>query len=887
MSKSRSGASKRMAAGLLAGSLAVFGLALASPAGAVADVDVERLAGATRYGTAAAIAGEDPPGAFTGADTAILATGENFPDALAASGLAGTNAPAPILLTRTATLSEEALAALDELAVANVIIVGGTAAVSDDVEGTLEDEGFTVTRVAGTNRFGTAAAIADEVGPPGDGVVLIANGMNFPDALAGGPLSYAGGHPILLVTPTDIPAETEAALEGATNAIILGGTAAVSNEVQAEIDEMTGGDSFRLAGVNRFETAEAIADHLLANNAGDGFDGVEILLASGQNFPDALAGGPLGGELGAPIILTGPACESDDWIAEHSDTIELIWALGGTAAQSDETLAACEDAAEDTEGAAGANATATSRPELVSATITTVIASNATATRPAGTYVTYCFDEAVTGRAPNPALFKVWNGDGTPVVAEVAVVTQGNNKCIEGRFGSTAGTSAFDTVAEASVLTLATVARDAVTGAGGASDTGIEGDAALTPTGASTAPAAAGVTSGPDLVSVGNFRAGFSEDVTAVDFTFDEAAFTNNISGYQLVTTNNDLIQCTGPAEDTTTVSGGTVAGGEGTTVHTVLCNEPPLGATFSTASIVRGVVLTNTVDDTDTFAAPGNPTQAADVSASGNSDGPSLDGVIFAPDATAGVDVVAFLFSEAVTAAPVAANFAIYDVNGNELAPAFGAARSTENNSVVTAVFPDGTLSTAVYVGGNVDTGAVTDLQGEVGRADEAGTTPSAGTARTSGKTDGPDLTGVAITRGTSPFGNATATATYTFDEDTADNADLGAVAGENNTQGGEEVVVSGLHLYTADGIRLDCTATSATSSDTQLGERSEDADNTVTCISYVVGGTATAATVAQIASATVGTVEAGAVADEAAGGDTNPEGHSVTTGGSGTPAA
>jgi putative cell wall-binding protein len=885
MSKSRSGASKRMAAGLLAGSLAVFGLALASPAGAVEDVDVERLAGATRYGTAAAIAGEDPPGAFADADTAILATGENFPDALAASGLAGANAPAPILLTRTAFLSEEALAALDELAVANVIVVGGTAAVSDDTVDTLEDEGFTVTRVAGTNRYGTAAAIADEVGAPTDGTVLIATGTNYPDALAGGPLAYAGGHPILLVTPTDIPAETEAALADADNAIILGGTAAVSDAVQDEIDEITGGTSTRLAGVNRFETAEAVADHLLANEAG--FDGVEVILASGLNFPDALAGGPLGGEIGAPIILTG-SCPSADWLTENADTIEMIWALGGTAAQSDETLAECEAAAEDTANAGGTNATATTRPELVSATITTVVASNATATRPAGTYVTYCFDEAVTGATPTANLFKVWNGDGTAALAEAATVTQGNNKCVEARFGSTAGDSSFDTVAEASVLTLATVARGAVTGAGGtASDTGIEGDAALTPTGATTAPAAAGVTSGPDLVSVGNFRAGFSEDVTAVDFTFDEAAFTNNISGYQLVTTNNDLIQCTGPAEDSTTVSGGTVPGGEGTTVHTVLCNEPPLGATFSTASIVRGVVLTNTVDDTDTFSAPGNPTQAADVSANGNSDGPSLDGVIFAPDATAGVDTVAFLFNEAVTPTPNAAGFAIYDVNGNELAPAFGASRSTENSSVVIAVYPDGTLSTAVYVGGNVDTGAVTDLQGEVGRADEVGTTPSAGTARTSGKTDGPDLTSVAITRGTSPFGNPTATATYTFDEDTADNADLGAVAGENNTQGGEEVVVSGLHLYTADGIRLDCTATSATSSDTQLSERSEDADNTVTCISFVVGGTATAATVAQIASATAGTVEAGAVADEAAGGDTNPEGHEVTTGGSGTPAA
>ena len=140
MSKSRMGAPRRVATGLLAGALMIVGIAHAPAAGAADDVTSERLAGATRYGTAAAVSAD---AAFEGATTAILATGENFPDALAASGLAGSTAATPILLTQSDELSDEALAALDDLAVDEVTVVGGTAAVSDDVITSLEENART------------------------------------------------------------------------------------------------------------------------------------------------------------------------------------------------------------------------------------------------------------------------------------------------------------------------------------------------------------------------------------------------------------------------------------------------------------------------------------------------------------------------------------------------------------------------------------------------------------------------------------------------------------------------------------------------------------------------------------------------------------------------
>jgi putative cell wall-binding protein len=922
MSKSRSGAPKRVAAGLLAGALAVFGIALAPTAGAVDDVSGDRLAGINRYGTAAAIAGQDD---FDGATTAILATGETFPDALAASGLAGSNAPAPIILTESSVYSEEARETLNNLtSITDVVIVGGTAAVSQDVEDAVEADGFTVSRVAGANRYETAADIAGEIGTIGevDGLVtaLIATGTGFADALAGGPLAYAGQHPILLVTPEEIPAATSAAIAdlGIEQAIILGGTAAVSDEVAAEIDDLTGNPSVRVAGVNRFGTAAAVGEYAVETF---GWAPIEVLLASGLNFPDALAGGPLGGERSAPVILTASLPEeSEAFLDAHSDTIEQITALGGTGVIDEETLAAAETAAEDTaddEGSTPTNATATARPELVSATIVeTRIAAAATATRPAGTYAMYCFDEAITGAAIVATSFFLYNGDGTRIAGQAAdtdparAFTSGvsatDNKCAEILFEGLA------TAASAANLTLATVDNGAVTGAAGSSDTNIEGDAPLTPATSSTA--AAGSTAAPDLVSVGNFKPGSTADVTSVDFTFDVAAFTTGGANFGLVGIDGTSFACLAPAAGTTTPASGLASpGGNGTTVITVNCVEPAASTQHTAENVARGTVATGSVATTSGGAVL-NPLQAADVANGGNSDGPDLALVVFSPDSVANRDVVAYIFDEDVRQAPdvdpgagesflytTSSSFGIYDTSGAQRNNRGNAltltgnevcARSGESNATVLCFFEDNTLAGATYVGGNVRAGAVTEIPAAAltNGADEVGVSPSAGpSAQTTGRTDGPDLLTVAINTVVSPFGNTTYSATYTFDEDTADTANTtltatDAAAGGNDATG-ENVITQLLHLYTADGIRLDCNSLGLPTSSEVLAARTEDNDATVTCGSFIVGTGGAAATQAQIRSAVVGTVEYGAVDDEAAGGDTSPEGAAITTGGNGTP--
>ncbi|MFP3338865.1 cell wall-binding repeat-containing protein, partial [Micrococcus sp. SIMBA_131] len=115
-------------------------------------------------------------------ENVVLATGEDFPDALAAAPLAYYY-NAPILLTEKKKLSKVTEAALTFLQVENVTIVGGKGAVSTSIENYLEDElGIEVDRVAGKDRYETAAAIAKEL-PPSD-TAVVAYGKNFPDALS-------------------------------------------------------------------------------------------------------------------------------------------------------------------------------------------------------------------------------------------------------------------------------------------------------------------------------------------------------------------------------------------------------------------------------------------------------------------------------------------------------------------------------------------------------------------------------------------------------------------------------------------------------------------------------------------------------------------------------
>jgi putative cell wall-binding protein len=152
----------------------------------------------------------------------------------AAAGTSG-----PMLLTTSDVLAEPTRRALQTLRPSKVVILGGTTAVSAQVQDTIAKTlaasgGGSVVRQAGADRFETAAAVARSAYSTAS-TVYISTGMNFPDALSGGPVAGRQGAPMLLVTSDSIPAATRKAILDLrpSRVVVLGGTSAVSDAVAA------------------------------------------------------------------------------------------------------------------------------------------------------------------------------------------------------------------------------------------------------------------------------------------------------------------------------------------------------------------------------------------------------------------------------------------------------------------------------------------------------------------------------------------------------------------------------------------------------------------------------------------------------------------------------
>lgn len=197
-------------------------------------------------------------------------------------------------------------------------------------------DGFT--SVAGATRYETAVQASQRAFPVGADSVVIATGVNWPDALGGGALAAAVGGPILLSSPSALPfpVTAEVLRLGAGHAYILGGTAAISTDVENSLRSLLGAANVtRIAGSTRYETAEEIARAVAAKTAGSGtFDG-GAFLATGANFPDALAASPLAVSTGRPIFLAGPGgVSASTRAAMQACGVDEVVVLGGTGAIS-------------------------------------------------------------------------------------------------------------------------------------------------------------------------------------------------------------------------------------------------------------------------------------------------------------------------------------------------------------------------------------------------------------------------------------------------------------------------------------------------------------------------------------------------------------------------
>lgn len=294
-----------------------------------------RLAGADRYATAAAVSAATFP---AGSAAAYVATGTSFPDALA-GGPAAAIAGAPVLLTQPASLPSVTASELSRLRPQRIYVLGGPGAVSDAVVGSLR--GFAtsgeVIRLAGADRYATAAAVSARAFAPGAPVAYVATGANFPDALAGGTAAGRQGGPVLLVGGTSIPSATAAELGRLRpqRIVVLGGPSIVSDAVLSALrGYATSGRVDRLYGASRYETAIQISR---ATTADDGASTVYI--ATGAAFPDGLSGTPAAAR-GGPLILV-PSSGLTDAIAAELRRLNApqVVILGGPGVVPDAVVA--------------------------------------------------------------------------------------------------------------------------------------------------------------------------------------------------------------------------------------------------------------------------------------------------------------------------------------------------------------------------------------------------------------------------------------------------------------------------------------------------------------------------------------------------------------------
>ncbi|MGB6021232.1 MAG: cell wall-binding repeat-containing protein [Ornithinimicrobium sp.] len=257
---------------------------------------VTRVAGAQRWSTSEAVSRFWPEAV----PVAYVASGLDFPDALSAAATSGVE-DAPVLLTDAAALPSQTRQALGQLKPERIVVVGGTSAVHGSVLTALRPYATTreVRRVKGGNRYETAAAMAESY-PAGTKTVYLASGADYPDALAGAALAAHQGAPLLLTEATELPSATRRQLDrlDPREVVVLGGKNAInSSTARAAGSYSRTGDFTRLAGTNRFETAERVSLQFPSATS-------TAVLASGKAYPDALVGAALGGRLGAPLLLT-------------------------------------------------------------------------------------------------------------------------------------------------------------------------------------------------------------------------------------------------------------------------------------------------------------------------------------------------------------------------------------------------------------------------------------------------------------------------------------------------------------------------------------------------------------------------------------------------------
>lgn len=291
---------------LVAASLLAATITTAAPASAA--VATSRIAGADRFATSVEISRQTP----SRGDVVFLANGLKFPDALAAGPVAAAEG-GHLLLTQPDVLPVVVAQRIRELDPVEIVVVGSEASVSAAVaQQAAEIGGASIARMDGADRVETSLLLLERLRQSGPvETVWVASGFTFPDALVAASVAGRSRAGVILDHHASGTAATEAWLQRVRPAVaglrvaIAGGEPSVSAADAAGLRAAGAVSVERYAGDSRYTTAQTINDTFASAPGAPA-----MVLATGQNFPDALSGAVYSAVTGAPMYLTTNACNA-------------------------------------------------------------------------------------------------------------------------------------------------------------------------------------------------------------------------------------------------------------------------------------------------------------------------------------------------------------------------------------------------------------------------------------------------------------------------------------------------------------------------------------------------------------------------------------------------
>lgn len=275
-----------------------------------------RLGGSDRYDTSVQISQKN----WDKSEYVILASGEDFPDALSATPLAK-KYDAPILLTPKDSLNQLVSDEIKRLQATHIIIVGGPGAVSDTVKNVLNNRGLICSRISGANRYETSLAVANAIGSCSNAALV--SGEDFPDAVSIAAFAAQNEMPILLTSSNGINDDIKKYLTSSEiqKVYIIGGSGVVSDSIQNSIPSAQ-----RLSGTDRFATNLAVIREFARN-----LNFSTIYTASGSTYSDALTGSAAAVKTSSPLFLVNSESSSTvkDYVSSVKGSINQVIMLGG------------------------------------------------------------------------------------------------------------------------------------------------------------------------------------------------------------------------------------------------------------------------------------------------------------------------------------------------------------------------------------------------------------------------------------------------------------------------------------------------------------------------------------------------------------------------------